>query len=245
MFKFADAEISKVVGAGKEITCLLDRYVVCKVKKEVYAGNAVFEVGDTVICCTCDGRILVTYFDSFQKTETSDFLTKCTLNPYSRYIIECNSMEKFRELFEPLDKETEALEAFMSKVKNSRTELSEAKINVDKAEVHYDKVAKVRQGLTGLIMMLTAIAGACAVCKFVSEPLANIYVFAFIVMVCIIIGVVGFTGMYVLLLSDAEKPLNFFTIHNKPMVKSAEKEYNAEVENHCLKLDDLRAHILC
>ena len=30
MFKFADAKISKVVDVGDKITCLLDRYAVCK-----------------------------------------------------------------------------------------------------------------------------------------------------------------------------------------------------------------------
>lgn len=249
MFRFEDVKISKVVETGEKVACLLDRYAVCKVKKEFSVGDTVvFEVCDTVICTYDIGdRIEVAYFGDFQKTKMSDFLTKDTLTPYPKHNITCDSMEAFRELFEPLDNETEAFEVFLSGVKKHREELSEARLPLDKAETHYDNIATARQCLTALAMLSAAIAGAFAVWNFAPEPseTEHIYETAFLLVVCLILGIMGFAGLFIGLLLDTGDHLDCFTVRHQPMVESAEKLYNAEVKNHSLELADLRTRLLC
>lgn len=248
MFRFEDVKISRVVEAGTKVDCLVDRYAVCKVIKQFAVDSTVFEAGDTVICTYDIGdKIEVAYFGDFQKTKMSDFLTEDTLTPYHKHNITCDSMGAFRELFEPLDNETEAFETFLRGVKKHREELSEARFPLDKAEAHYDKIATVRQCLTALAMLSAAIAGAAAIWNFAPNPseTEHIYETVFLIVVCLIIGIMGFAGLILGLLLDAEDHLDCFTVRHQPMVESAEKLYDAEVKNHSLELADLRTRLLC
>lgn len=248
MFRFEDVKISRAVEAGENVACLLDRYAVCKVKKGFSVDDTVvFEVCDTVICTYDIGdKIEVAYFEDFQKTKMSDFLTEDTFTPYPKHSITCDSMEAFRELFEPLDNETDAFEAFLSGVKRYRAELSEARLPLDKAEAHYDKVATARQSLTAAALLVAAVAGYWAFFEFSPDSSAtlNIYVKTLLIIVCLIIGIFGFAGLIIGLLLDSGEHLDCFTVRHQPMVESAEKQYNAEVENRSLELANLRTRLL-
>lgn len=248
MFRFEDAKISKVIETGEKVTCLLDRYAVCKVKKGFSVDDTVmFEVCDTVICTYDIGdKIEVAYFEDFQKIKMTDFLTEDIFTPYPKHSVTCDSMETFREIFEPLDNETEAFEAFLSEVKKHRVELSEAKLSLDKAEAHYNKIAAVRQILTALVMLSIAIMGVFAIDKIMPalSTAEQVYKNAFLLITSTIIGFMGFMGIFVGLLLCIRDPFNCFTVRHQPMIEKAEKLYNAEVENRCLELTNLKTRLL-
>ena len=198
MFKFSEVEVSKAIATGTNISCIEDRFVVCRLKKDFIVNTAnnkvMFEKGDIVICTGDDSgkewclRLLDE--QQLKSMSSEDFIKSPTSwLTYDGYKAQC-SLDEFKETFEVCDDETKLVESHVKVAKKSHYALNETKDKVRSVEYHYENKESLRQALVRILLIATGVTGM--VCSAILlHGIVNKVVFFGLSLILLGIGVFG------------------------------------------------------
>lgn len=242
MFKFSEVEVSKAIANGTNISCIEDRFVVCRLKKNFIVNTAnnrvMFEKGDIVICTGgYDGKWWLRLLDEQQlKSMSSEDFIKSPTSwlTYDGYKAQC-SLDEFKETFEVCDDETKLVESHVKAAKKSHYALNETKDKIYSVKYHYENIESLRQALVSILLIVTGVA--VMVCSIILlHNIVNRVVFLLLSWILLGIGLFG-----VVATSADDEVLGCFKIRNKTKLDEAQKEYDAQLNADVAALNALRS----
>lgn len=242
MFKFSEVEVSKAIAKGTNISCIEDRFVVCRLKKDFIVNTAnnkvMFEKGDIVICTgDYDSKWWLRLLDEQQlKSMPSEDFIKSPTSWLTRdgYKAQC-SLDEFKETFEVRDDETKLVESHVKAAKKSHYALNETKNKIYSVKYHYENKESLRQALVSILLIVTGVAGmVCSV--ILLHNIVNEVVFFILSLILLGIGLFGIVAI-----SYDDEVLDCFKIRNKTKLVEAQKEYDAQLNASAAALNALRS----
>ena len=243
MFKFSEVEVSKAIANGTNISCIEDRFVVCRLKKDFIVNTAynriMFEKGDIVICTGdySNEKWWLRLLDEQQlKSMSSEDFIK---NPTSwltcdGYKAQC-SLDEFKETFEVRDDETELVESYVKAAEKSHNALDETEDKIRSVKHHYKSKEALRQSLVTILLIVAGIAGMLCSGILLHSTIKKAIFYA---LSLISLGI-GLFGIDVVPVDD--EVLGCFKIRNKTKLDEAQKEYDAQLNASVAALNNLRS----
>lgn len=243
MFKFSEVEVSKAIANGTNISCIEDRFVVCRLKKDFIVNTAnnrvMFEKDDIVICTgdydSKEWWLRLLDEQQLKSMSSEDFIKSPTSwLTYDGYKAQC-SLDEFKETFEVCDDETKLVESHVKVAKKSYYALNETKDKVRSVEYHYESKESLRQALVSILLIVTGVAGmVCSV--ILLHGIVKGSVFFTLSVILLGIGLFGVAAT-----SADDEVLSCFKIRNKSKLDEAQKEYDAQLNASAAALNALRS----
>lgn len=242
MFKFSEIEVSKAIANGTNISCIEDRFVVCRLKKDFIVNTAnnrvMFEKGDIVICTGdySNEKWWLRLLDEQQlKSMSSEDFIKSPTSwlTYDGYKAQC-SLDEFKETFEVRDNETELVENHVKAAKKSHYTLNKAENKIHSVKHDYESTEALRQTLVTILLIVAGIAGMiCSAILLHSTVIGAI----FLALSLTLLGI----GLFGIVAVSDDEVLDCFKIRNKTKLDEVQKEYDAQLNAGAAALNALRS----
>ncbi len=243
MFKFSEVEVSKAIANGTNISCIEDRFVVCRLKKDFIVNTAnnrvMFEKDDIVICTgdydSKEWWLRLLDEQQLKSMSSEDFIKSPTSwLTYDGYKAQC-SLDEFKETFEVCDDETELVESHVKAAKKNHYTLNETKDKIYSIKHHYESKEALRQALVTILLIVAGIAGM--VCSFMLlHSIVKEAIFFTLSLILLGIGLFGIVAV-----SVDDEVFDCFKIRNKIKLDEAQKEYDAQLNASVAALNALRS----
>lgn len=259
MFEFRNASASKALRHGTNMSCLDDRFYVCRMKKDFVINNdqntVVLETGDIIVCNNCYNKdygenkvygIAVRTADDILNMTAKDMMDY----DIPRYLghIPMMSIDDFKESFDIIDDKTESLtECFRFACGKKDDEKFEAA--KEKCDSVWDMYHKKEYGkniklqiIIGLIGILIAIGLIILdiLCIPVNEndpTVPQILALVGVIVGALVFGGCGLGALFMTLTGDT---LDLIEIKDRPLQDEADKEKKALLQNFYLEINDFR-----
>lgn len=182
MFEFNKISVIKAIEYGTNLSCIKDRFVVCRVQKNFLISHdnnkIMLEKGDTIVCMPYTNGLFISDEKHIKELTSDNFINESNFWQYSTFC----TFKKFKETFEVLEKETMALESCINKSREYYQLLIDAKRKIKNINSITENIN------TAMLCVFFAVFITMSVCTLVLRLEISFYEILLAIVVFVTIG---------------------------------------------------------